>query len=235
MSKSYRDIVLWGHGFEEYKRMFNLTEAELKLAILDCCGGPSSFNAVLTQQGGHVVSTDKLFALAKPELSQKIASVFTEMLETIELNRDRFTWNEICSPQELAADRQKNIKLFLNDFEKGIKECRYLADTPPDLPFKHYQFDLALCSHYFFANSPDQSVEFHVKAIKNLCDVAKEVRIFPLLDSKGEIPAFVGSVTQAFNQAGMGVEIKTVPYRFQAKGNAMLRVWAQTCELFCDI
>ncbi len=231
MTIPYHDIVLWGHAFEEYKRMFGLTETDLKLSILDCCGGPSSFNAILTAQGGHVISTDSLFAFPINQLKHRIEQVFSEMLEVVEANKNRFTWNDITSPEELATIRRNNIQTFLNDFDKGVEQGRYLTDTPPHLKFKHFQFDLALCSHYFFANCSDQSVEFHVNAIKNLCDVAKEVRIFPLLNSQGEIPMIVGAVTQGLHQASLGVEIKSVPYRFQAKGNAMLRVWAQVCEV----
>lgn len=231
MTIPYRDILMWGHSYDAYTRMFALTDAELKLKILDCCGGPSSFNTLLTQKGGQVVSTDKLFDLSKKKIEQKIDEVFSEMLTIVEAHKDRFTWDEIKSPEELAAIRRENIDIFLDDFEQGLEEGRFITDMPPDLHFQHYEFDLALASHYFFANCPDQTVEFHVEAVANLCDVAKEVRIFPLLDSMGEIPEIVGPVTQGLHQAGLGVEIKAAPYKFQEKGNAMLRVWAQTCEV----
>lgn len=231
MTIPYRDILLWGHSFEAYTRMFALSEEDLKLKILDCCGGPSSFNTILTKKGGHVISTDELFALPKKKLEQKIEEVFNEMLEIIEAHKDRFKWDEIKSPQELAAIRRENINVFLEDFEQGVAEKRFIPAAPPNLHFQHYEFDLALCSHYFFANCPDQSIEYHISAVNNLCDVAKEVRIFPLLDSSGEIPEIVGPVTQGLHEAGFGVEIKAAPYRFQKKGNAMLRVWAQTCEV----
>lgn len=231
MTIPYRDILLWGHSFDAYTRMFKLSDEDLKSKILDCCSGPSSFNAILTSKGGHVISTDPLFSLHKKQLEARIENVFQEMLEIVEAHKQRFTWDEIQSPKELAKIRRENIQIFLDDFDKGVKEGRYITATPPDLHFKHYQFDLALCSHYFFANCPDQSTDFHVKAVANLCDIAKEVRIFPLLDSTGEIPKIVGPVTQGLHQAGLGVEIKASPYKFQEKGNAMLRVWAQTCEV----
>ncbi len=231
MTIPYRDILLWGHSFDAYTRMFALTEADLKLKILDCCGGPSSFNSILTQKGGNVISTDEIFNLPKKKLEQKVNEVFDEMLSVIEANQDKFTWDDIKSPQALADIRRENIEIFLNDFEQGKEAGRYISDVPPNLHFQHYEFDLALVSHYFFANCPEQSVEYHVESVNNLCDVAKEVRIFPLLDSNGEIPEIVGPVTQALHQAGLGVEIKAAPYRFQKKGNAMLRAWAQTCEV----
>ena len=100
-----------------------------------------------------------------------------------------------------------------------------------ELPYQHDEFDLALCSHYLFSNCPNQSLEYHVEVIQNLANVAKEVRIFPLLNSHGEIPALVGPVIQKLHESEHGVEIKSVPYEFQKNGNAMLRVWLQVCEV----
>ena len=57
------------------------------------------------------------------------------------------------------------------------------------------------------------------------------MRIFPLLDSLGDIPDLVGPVTKALHENNLGVEIRAVPYEFQKKGNAILRVWAQMCEV----
>lgn len=231
MTIAYHDILLWGHSFDAYKNMFNLTKDDLESTILDCCGGPSSFNAELTARGGHVTSTDPLFSLTNKKLQSRIEAVFTEMLLLLEEHKDRFNWKDVQSPEALAEQRRKNIKIFLQDFQEGIKEGRYLPDVPPDLPFQHYQFDLALCSHFLFANNAEKASDYHLDVITKLTDVAKEVRIFPLLDSTGEIPAVVGPVSQGLYELGYGVEIKAVPYQFQKKGNAMLRVWAQTCEI----
>lgn len=231
MNKAYQDILLWGHSLESYTKMFNLTEAELKLPILDCCGGPASFNTELTAQGGDVISADPLFELNEKKMKERIDMVFKEMLDAVETHKERFIWDSINSPMELAAIRKANINKFLGDFPMGFAEGRYVADAPPNLHFQHFQFDLAVCSHYLFANSPEQTVDYHVAAIENLVDVAKEVRIFPLLDSMGEIPELVGPVSQGLHEKGLGVEIRAVDYEFQKKGNAMLRVWAQECEV----
>ena len=49
-------VVPWGRSFDEYRRMFALTEAELRLRILGCGDGPASFNAEATRRGAHVAS-----------------------------------------------------------------------------------------------------------------------------------------------------------------------------------
>lgn len=231
MTIPYKDILLWGHSLQDFREMFALSDAELKASILDCCGGPDSFNVELTAQGGKVISCDPLFDLNKADITHCINDVFAEMLTLVEAHKERFAWDKVASPEALAIERKKNIALFLNDYEQGKKEGRYQAADLPNLPYKAAEFDLALCSHYFFANCPDQSLEFQVAAIKNLCHVAKEVRIFPLVDSQGEIPTIVGPIMQALYQADLGLEFKAVPYQFQKKGNAMLRVWGQVCSI----
>jgi hypothetical protein len=38
-------IVPWGRSFEEYRRMFAPSDADLRLRVLGCADGPASFNA----------------------------------------------------------------------------------------------------------------------------------------------------------------------------------------------
>ena len=38
-------VVPWGRSFDEYRRMFALTDADLSRVILGCGDGPASFNA----------------------------------------------------------------------------------------------------------------------------------------------------------------------------------------------
>ena len=53
-------IVPWGRSFDEYRRMFALSEADAQLRMLGCADGPASFNADATRQGASVVSCDPL-------------------------------------------------------------------------------------------------------------------------------------------------------------------------------
>lgn len=43
------EVVPWGRNLEEYKLMFNLSEADLNAKILGCADGPASFNAEMTR------------------------------------------------------------------------------------------------------------------------------------------------------------------------------------------
>ena len=51
-------IAAWGRSFDEYVRMFSLTDSDLGKRFLGCGDGPASFNASMHTQGRAVVSVD---------------------------------------------------------------------------------------------------------------------------------------------------------------------------------
>jgi hypothetical protein len=54
-------VVPWGRSFDEYRRMFALTEEDLRLRILGCGDGPASFNAEATRRGTRMISCDPIY------------------------------------------------------------------------------------------------------------------------------------------------------------------------------
>jgi len=63
MKINYKDIVPWGRSFNEYVKMFSLTPDDLNLKILDCDGGPSSFNAEMTRRGKKVMGVHYIIVI----------------------------------------------------------------------------------------------------------------------------------------------------------------------------
>ena len=51
----------------------------------------------------------------------------------------------------------------------------------PTLPFADRSFDLALSSHFLFLYTEQFDESFHRSSIVEMCRVADEVRVFPLL------------------------------------------------------
>ena len=103
-------------------------------------------------------------------------------------------------------------------------ESRYLDAGLPSLPFADGAFDLALCSHFLFLYSQQFDAGFHVQSLRELCRVAREVWVFPLL-ALGAVPSpHLDIVTQALEADGCGMVIEQVLYEFQRGGNEMLRV-----------
>ncbi len=62
-------------------------------------------------------------------------------------------------------------------------------------------------------------------AIIEIRRVAKEVRIFPVLDLGAKESPYVESIVRELEQAGQQVEIRQVNYEFQRGGNKMMRIW----------
>lgn len=217
--------VPWGRSFHEYLRMFTLSENELASGVLDCAAGPASFNAEMHGRSHKAVSCDPLYQLSAVQISREIESTFSEILKTTEERRANFVWRDIASPQELGTLRMQAMNRFLADFPAGTREGRYVIAALPALPFANRRFGLALCSHFLFTYTNALSLSFHLEAIREMCRVATEARIFPLIPSFETAKSpYIASLLEELVSTGYACEIKPVPYEFQRGANEMLRV-----------
>jgi SAM-dependent methyltransferase len=217
-------VVPWGRTYDEYCRMFALGERELERSILGCGDGPASFNAEATERGVRVVSFDPLYRLSAGEIEARIAATSRQVIEQTRANADEFVWKAIPSIDALIRIRQSAMRRFLEDYEEGRAAGRYVDAELPALPFPDATFDLALCSHLLFLYSTQLDEAFHVRAVRDLCRVAREVRIFPLLALGGRPSPHVKPVMAALGRDGFDVSIETVGYEFVRGGNQMLRI-----------
>ena len=208
-----------------------MTPRDLGASILDCAGGPSSFNAEMTREGYRVVSSDPMYRFSAAEISRRIDEVFGSVIEGVRSNRKGFSWRIMRSPERLEEVRRSAMDLFLEDFPRGSSEGRYVEGSLPTLPFEDGTFDLALCSHFLFTYSAQLSQEFHLASILEMCRVAEEARVFPLLTSsvhacggEGEASPHLGPVLDGLRERGYEARVEGVPYEFQKGGDEMLRV-----------
>jgi len=222
MTFTLNDVVPWGRSYDEYVRMFALTDADLRLRTLGCADGPASFNAEASRRGARVVSCDPLYQFDADAVRARIDATAREVLEQTRANADAFVWTAIASVEELGTVRMGAMRRFLDDYEQGIRERRYLPASLPTLPFADDAFDLALCSHFLFLYSERLHADFHVAAVSELCRVASQVRIFPLLSLDGRRSPCVDPVCEQLGGAGLVVSLETVDYEFQRGGNQMM-------------
>ncbi len=224
MAFTLDQVVPWGRSFGEYVAMFDLSADDLGKRILGCGDGPASFNATLSGRGGRVVSVDPLYRFSAGDIKDRIAATFDVVLEQTRQNADEFVWTRIQSVEDLGQLRLAAMEEFLADYPAGRLAGRYREAGLPSLPFSPGEFDLALCSHLLFLYSRQFSAEFHVESIKELCRVAPEVRIFPLLELGARPSRHLEPVIAQLATDGYAVEVKSVPYEFQKGGNRLLRV-----------
>jgi hypothetical protein len=217
-------VVPWGRSFDEYRQMFALTDAELGLRIIGCGDGPASFNAEATRRGATVVSCDPIYQYDVEQIRSRIESTGTQILNQTRQNAGEFVWTTIRSVEELGAVRMAAMSDFLDDCPAGKAQGRYIDAALPNLPFPDASFDLALCSHFLFLYTTQLGEAFHQEAIREMCRVAREVRIFPLLALGATKSPLVDRMADAFESQQMSVSIETVPYEFQRGGNQMMRI-----------
>jgi hypothetical protein len=217
-------VVPWGRSFDEYCHMFALGDEELGVRILGCGDGPASFNAEATRRGSAVVSCDPLYRWTPSQIRNRIGETYNAIIDQTRRNADEFVWTSIRSIDELGALRMAAMEDFLADFGGGKASGRYVDAELPMLPFADLSFELALCSHLLFLYSVQLGQGFHHAAIHELCRVAREVRIFPLLALGGQRSPYVDASVDSLRAAGCAVSLERVPYEFQRGGNEMLRI-----------
>lgn len=224
MACMYKEVVPWGRNYDEYVRMFDLKQTELKSKILGCGDGPASFNGYCNASGGDVVSIDPIYAMTREEIEQRIKETYEIVLSQTRENRELFVWNDIKSIEQLGDMRMAAMNDFLAAFEGGLNSGRYIAGSLPDLPFGDNQFDICLSSHFLLLYSINLSLPFHLESIREMLRVASEVRIFPLLSTDGNISAYLAEILNEFNN--FKCEIRRVDYEFQKGANEMLLISA---------
>jgi hypothetical protein len=218
-------VVPWGRSYDEYQRMFALTDADLAGRMLGCGDGPASFNVEASRRGVHVISCDPLYQFSAAQIRQRIDETATEVLEQARLNAHEFVWDQAIPDLEtLKRVRMGAMTAFLDDYDRGRDEGRYLNAGLPSLPFEDGAFDLALCSHFLFLYSQQHDAAFHVQSLRELCRVAREVRVFPLLALGGQPSPRLAPAREALADDGFAVTVERVPYEFQRGGFEMLRV-----------
>jgi hypothetical protein len=215
-------VVSFGRSLDEYTKMFNLSAEDLQKDILGVGDGPASFNAEGTVKGYNITSVDPIYQFAGTEIKQRFDAVVDNIIDQIIATPNNWVWSYHNNPQELKASRIKTLETFLQDYQQGKQENRYLPQELPNLDFADQSYDLALCSHFLFLYSEQCDCDFHVAAIQEMLRVSQEVRIFPLLTLMQETSPYLDFVMDKFSHLGYSVAMVKVPYELQPRANEML-------------
>lgn len=224
MSFDLKEVVPWGRSFDEYVAMFALGPADLTKRCLGCGDGPASFNSALTKRGGSVISVDPIYCFTADEIAGRLDETYDVVIEQTRQNAHEFVWTHISSVEDLGHCRMRAMSDFLADFSDGKRTGRYIEGDLPRLPFADNEFDLALCSHFLFLYSGHLDEEFHLQSLRELCRVASEARIFPVLELGAKRSRHLGGVISTLTAEGYEVSLEQVDYEFQKGGNEMLRI-----------
>ena len=219
------EIAPWGRSLSEYREMFSLSDNDLKKNILGCGDGPASFNAELSKVGNNIISIDPIYEFSPKEIRSRIDEVYPQILSQVAKNTEDYVWKGIASVEAMGSARMDAMQNFLGDYEQGKKSGQYINASLPTLPFKNTEFELALCSHYLFLYSEHVNQEQHILSMKELCRVASEVRVYPLLSiDNNQVSPHLKPVTAALKKSGFSASLVPVKYEFQKGATEMLVV-----------
>ncbi|MDX8569352.1 hypothetical protein OZ668_15230 [Elizabethkingia sp. HX XZB] len=218
-----KNTVPWGRNLEEYRSMFNLTDFDLNHKIISFGDGPASFNSELSYTNKNIVSIDPIYEFSQNEIKLRIEEIKDIVLEQTKNNFENFVWARIKSIKELEEIRMLAMETFLQDFEIGKSEKRYLNHSLPNqTDFDDLTFDLGLSSHFLILYS-QLGLDFHIASINEMLRVAKEIRIFPLLNLNSKRSEVLDDLVNYYEKEFI-VSIKKVNYEFQRNGNEMLTI-----------
>jgi len=217
-------VVPYGRSLDEYIKMFNLSESDLQKRILGIGDGPASFNAEGTKLGYNLTSIDPIYEFSGAEILDRFNLVVDGIINQVRNTPDSWVWSYHPSPEALRESRIQTIYRFIEDYELGQKEGRYLAEELPNLKFSNQTYDLTLCSHFLFLYSDRLGYQFHFDGILEMLRVSQEVRIFPLLNLNLERSPHLEPVIKNLTELGYFVKTEKVDYEFQKGGNQMLAI-----------
>lgn len=216
-------VVPWGRNLQEYVEMFDFDVNNQHQRIISFGDGPSSFNSEMLQFRRTVTSIDPIYQFSKQEIEERISETKEIVLQQVAENKNDFVWEKIRDIDNLEEIRISAMSRFLNDFETGKSENRYIAhELPNKLDFDDNTFDLGLSSHFLLLYS-QLGLDFHIQSINEMLRICQEIRIFPIVDLKSEKSDVLEGVLDFFSSK-YHIEIRKNNYEFQKGGNEMLRI-----------
>lgn len=217
-----KDIVLIGRTYDEYYKMFDLSGLNKTEKILDVASGVSSFCSEARALGYDVTASDRIYCFSPEELEEKCTKDLEITMQKMVEAKDLFKWDFFKDIEDLRKHRKRAYSEFIKDYKEYGQE-RYIKTEYPINNFKDKQFAISLVSHFLFLYDEFIDYEFHKQVIKELIRiVSKEIRIFPLLNLKGEKSSFVRKLMSDKDLVTNKMEIKNVGYEFLSGGDEML-------------
>jgi len=223
-------VAFIGRTYEEYVRLFDLDDSILRTGpVLDCPAGASSFTAEACKKGFDVKACDILYERPLNLLHEKgkrdIDYIYGEVMKKWHL----FRWDHYKDRDGLVSYRNRALELFLEDYQKGFEEGRYIEAQLPSLPFADNAFALVLSSHFLFLYGDRLSLEFHIASLDEMARISRgEIRVYPLTGLDTKPYPYLDRVMEHMVTRGFMTEIVRVPFEFQKGSDRMMRITCNT-------
>jgi hypothetical protein len=216
------EFLISARSFAEYRAMFDLTDAQLRGAVLDCPGGGSNFTAHAARLGAGALAVDPAYARPPAEVAELAIREADRGNAYAGAAAASHVWDFHGDLAGHLRIRRASARQFARDVR--AHPGRYVAGELPRLPFPDDRFDLVLTSHLLFTYADRLDADFHVAALVELLRVSRgEVRAFPLLDQTGQrVDTLLAEVRGRLTALHIDSTVRQVGYEFQLGGNEML-------------
>lgn len=215
------NVVPWGRNIDEYRKMFMLSDNDMNMKIAGFGDGPASFNCQATEQGFSVTSFDPVYQFTREQIAKQIEKVRTVVMNQMKHNMENYVWTDIKNLDELENRRLSAMRIFLDDFEQGKAEGRYIYhELPLKVNLSDNSFDIGLSSHFLLMYT-SLGYDFHIRSITEMLRVCRQIRIFPIVDLDAEKTDLTTNVINYFSKE-YSVRIADTSYEFQKGENKML-------------
>lgn len=184
----FTSVAFFGRTFQEYLHFFGLSRARLRnIRTLDVAAGPSSFAAEAAKLGIDVVGADPLYGLPVETLRAHVEIDYARMISQMRKKAENFKFRYFPSIDAAEATRREAARRFLEDYEAGFLQNRYVGAALPSLGFADESFEMVVCAHLLFLYAKQFDYGWHVAACRELCRVSSgEVRIHPICGLDGK-------------------------------------------------
>ena len=216
------EVILLGRTFDEYVGMFALDEATLRdNRILDAASGVSSFCAEANALGYRVTASDRIYTLNADEIERKCSRDLDNMLVQLAGITQNYVWNYFPNLDALKVKREQAYRGFVADYRQH-GHTRYITTEYPNSSFADGQFDLALVSHFLFLYDEQLGYDFHRRTLLELLRIAREIRLFPLVNLRTERASAVVRLLDDPVFAAYDIRIEHVDYEFIRNSSEMM-------------
>lgn len=203
------DYLLIGRTAAEYRAMFGLDD--LRGPVLDCGSGVGSFVAEARERDIDAVGVDPVYARSRAWLAERARADRADNVAQLREKADLFEWSFYGDLETRAAYLERASERFLADYPAGP----YVAGALPELPLRDDAVELALSANLLFLYDDRLDRAFHEAALRELCRVASEVRVFPLASLDRTRSAYVEPCLETLRKDGHDARLVEVDYEFQ--------------------
>ncbi|MEB6332040.1 SAM-dependent methyltransferase [Staphylococcus pseudoxylosus] len=217
-------VIFIGRTYEEYFSMFNLNLAELKgEKVLDCPAGACSFTAIGRKKGLNIEPCDIAYTFNATELYNKGKDDLKHAMEKMQSSKSNYCWRYFKNISHLKRHRMQALTDCIYDMEQNPNS--YKAASLPKIPYKNNEFDNLLSAHFLFMYADYFDYHFHKQTLNEMLRVTKkEIRIFPIVNLKGERYEKLDDIINYLSELGCKIEEVKVDYEFQTNANTMLKI-----------